>query len=135
MHLPHLIQSGFGPFVWTSSCIGQTFSHLLQLMHFDSSVWSWYFLPPMRFCTVPIGQNVHQVRGLNVVPATSAIEVVTRHMMTINHAYLVNKSVGVKESVSHKSHHKHEDGYSDPVTSEYFRYFLSLCYFPDPESH
>ncbi|MDQ1260852.1 MAG: hypothetical protein QG575_33 [Euryarchaeota archaeon] len=82
MHLAHLMQSGLSSISFTGSCMGQTFWHLPQSMHFSLSTFSWYFLPPIALCSVPIGQKEHQVRGAMIIPKRMAIDVVRMHSVT-----------------------------------------------------
>jgi len=76
------MQSGLSQISITGSCMGQTFWHFLQSMHFSLSTFSCYFLPPIALCSVPIGQKEHQVRGAMITPKSMAIEVVTMQRVT-----------------------------------------------------
>jgi hypothetical protein len=81
-HLAHLMQSGLSSISFTGSCMGQTFWHLPQSMHFSVSTFSWYFLPPTALCIVPMGQKEHQVRGAMITPKRMAIDVVRMQSVT-----------------------------------------------------
>lgn len=79
-HTPHLMQSGSAkssPFLYGSKFIGQTLAHNPQLTQ-ASSTRIGFFPFDSSDARVPIGQKLHQVRGLNFNARKIPINVVMK---------------------------------------------------------